>query len=321
MTKKKLKMKRKGGGPSGGVVFWRTGVSDELRSRLIRFTLAALVVCAVGFGICAGLGALEARVHQDVLVDRKLTLRWAEPMPAWLGMRENRHILEDIERHAGLRPNDHILDTDLAGRIGRALSRPEIGWVERVKRVTVRPDGVIELDCRFRRPAAWALYRGYCYLVGARGVRLPGKYDPGDCKRSNLLMIDGVQKAPPDVGRKWEGGDLVAGLKLAAMIDDKPFRYQVRRIIVANYDGRRNPHRPHIELATDLQDARILWGRAPDEEFGMEISASQKIAVLGALYREWGRIDMKRSYVDIMTYPSDRVAMPEISGSGGSIRG
>ena len=134
-------------------------------------------------------------------------------------------------------------------------------------------------------------------------------------------MIDGVEKAPPEVGRKWEGPDLVAGLKLASLIGDRPFQHQVSRIIVSNYDGRRNSHRPHIELATDFQDARILWGRAPDEEFGMEITAAQKIAVLEALYRESGRIDMKRSYVDIMTYPSDRVAMPEIAGSGGSIRG
>lgn len=296
-------------------------MSDELRSRIFRVVAVLLMAGSVAFGLCAGLVALESHVHKDARYDRKLTSRWAAPIPAWLELPENRHILEDIERHAGLRARDDILDTGLAQRIVRSLSRPEIGWVEHVNRVTVRPDGVVELDCRFRQPAAWVLNRGYCYLVGGRGVRLPGKYDPGDCSRSNLLMIDGVKNSPPEIGRLWDGRDLAAGLKLVSLIGDRPFRIQVNRIIVSNYDGRRDTHRPHMELATDYHDARILWGRAPDEEFGMEISAAQKIAVLEALYREWGRIDMKRSYVDIMTYPSDRVAMPEIAGSGGSIRG
>ncbi|MCZ6683008.1 MAG: hypothetical protein O7B26_07480 [Planctomycetota bacterium] len=321
MTKKKLKMKRRGGGTSDGVAFWRSGMSDELRGRIFRGAVVLLMAGSVALGLRTGLVALESHVHKDARFDRKLALHWAGPMPSWLGLPENRHIREDIERHAGLRPHDDILDAGLASRIVQSLSRPGIGWVERVNRVTVRPNGVVELDCRFRRPAAWILHRGYCYLVGDSGVRLPGKYDPGDCSGSNLLMIDGVGKAPPEVGRMWEGEDLVAGLKLASLIGGRPFQHQVSRIIVSNYDGRHNSHRPHIELATDFQDARILWGRAPDEEFGMEITAAQKIAVLEALYRESGRIDMRRSYVDIMTYPSDRVAMPEIAGSGGSIRG
>jgi hypothetical protein len=78
---------------------------------------------------------------------------------------------------------------------------------------------------------------------------------------------------------------------------------------VDNHLGRVNPLLPQIELMTDRPGSRIWWGRAPGEEHGCEINSAQKIALLESLYRQSGRIDMNRSYVNVTTWP-DRVAAP-----------
>jgi hypothetical protein len=138
-----------------------------------------------------------------------------------------------------------------------------------------------------------------------------------------LLMIDGVAGAPPDIGYPWPGADVASGLRLSTLLGDKPFRHQIGSINVANHQGRRDRSRPHIELATDRKGSRIWWGRPPEDDFGTEISATQKLLLLETLYRQWGRIDMNRSYVNIMTWP-DRVAMPAMmqsSAQGRLLRG
>lgn len=318
MAKKKLKTKRRTGSATERVRAWSATISAPYRSALVRTAIGLATAACILIGIVIGFrDYLEPYVHQNPRYDLELRLEWAGPMPEWLRLSDNRHILRDIERRARPAPDDRLLDPNLASRIGHRLldlSDPadqSAGWIERVECVTVRPNGVVAVACRFRQPTAWVLRRGYCYLIDDKAVRLPGRYDPSDCTSSRLMMIDGVRRPPPAVGQSWSGADLRAGLKLVALLVDKPFRPQISRVLVANHGGRRDPNRPHIELATDLQDARVWWGRAPGEEYGLEISASQKVTLLDALYHQWGRIDMRRNYVDITTWP-DRIAMPAI---------
>lgn len=269
-----------------------------------------------------GLVRLNDYVHRMPAYDRPLMLEWAE-LPEWLAMAENRHVLDSLVRVVDLQPTDRLLDGQLAERIGSALASPEIGWVKSVDRVRIEPTGVVAIKCQFRRPTAWVRHGKYCYLVDGEGVRLPGSYEVEDCRASALLMIEGVAAAPPAVGLPWIGADLVSGLHLSALLVDKPFRHQIGSVIVSNYQGRRDRSRPHIELATDRKGSRIWWGRPPEEDFGTEITASQKLLLLETIYRQWGRIDMNRSYVNIMTWP-DRVAMPAVmqsSAQGRMLRG
>ena len=268
--------------------------------------------------IIFGLVRLNDYVHRMNTYDRPLTLEWVD-LPDWLRMPDNRHVLDNLVRVVDLQPTDRLLDPHLAERIGSALSAPEVGWVRSVDRVRIRPTGVVTIKCQFRRPAAWVRHGKYCYLLDHEGTRLPGSYEVENCRASALLMIEGVANAPPPVGRHWPGADLASGLRLAALLVDKPFRHQIGSIIVANHDGRRDRSRPHIELATDRKGSRIWWGRPPEEDFGTEITASQKLLLLETIYRQWGRIDMNRSYVNIMTWP-DRVAMPALMQSSAQSR-
>ena len=322
LAKKKLKMNRRRGESDDDSWAWMPTFGDRSRSSILRWGAVASIAIVLSVGAVIGFGRLRDLVHRDARYARPLSLEWLD-LPPWMASPDNAHIVRALTAAARLSADDSMLDPKLSGRIGRALSEPAVGWIERVERVTVQTDGTVAVRCRFRRPVAWVLYQSRFYLVDDQAVRLPGAYEPAACQASNLLLVDGVRSDPPEVGRSWPGLDLQAGLNLVRLIADKPFRHQVERILVVNYGGRFDPHRPHIELVTDFQDARIWWGRAPYEERGLEIGASHKVASLEALYREWGRIDMRRSFVDITT-SADQIEMPKLgrSRSGeGPLRG
>ncbi len=270
--------------------------------------LVTIVALPVIFSV--GFSRMEQYVHAQPEYDRALMLKWID-LPQWLRVPENRHVLDSLARTVNLQSTDRLLDRTLAERLGSALADPRVGWVSEVERVRVEPNGEVSIKCRFRQPLAWVRHKGHAYLVDEVGVRLPGLYDLEDCRGGGLLLIEGVAAAAPQVGEAWDGDDLTSALKMTAMLGDRPFRRQIASIIVANHNGRRDRSKPHIELGTDVENSRIWWGRAPGEEFGTEITADQKLTLLETMYRQWGRIDMNRSYVNIMTWP-DRVAMPAV---------
>ncbi len=320
----KRKDKSKFRGPSAFGAFMarlQEGLTGFIRSR--RRSVWRAVALGLSLSVViVGLIRLNDYVHRMKTYDVALALEWTD-LPDWLRTPDNRHVLDSLVRVVDLKPSDRLLDPHLAERIGSALTAPEVGWVRSVDRVRIEPTGVVAIRCRFRRPTAWVRHGKYCYLVNEEGVRLPGCYEVEDCRAGALLMIDGVAVAPPAVGRPWPGADLASGLRLSAMLVDKPFRHQIGSINVANHQGRRDRSRPHIELATDRKGSRIWWGRPPEEDYGTEITASQKLLLLETIYRQWGRIDMNRSYVNIMTWP-DRVAMPALmqsSAQGRLLRG
>ncbi len=301
------KKKHKSAGKKKSATFWNSGAlfSDPLRTR--RLALAGLVVGLI-VGVVFGMGRLQAHVASLPRYDRVLALEWVD-LPGWLRQPRNHHILETLTQRVHLTNDDRLLDDALAARLGSALLDPAIGWIKAVDRIIVRPDGVVTIRCLFREPAAWVLHKGYCYLVDAENVRLPGRYEPDDLDTNSLLTIHGVAAPPPDVGLSWPGTDLSSGIRLATLISERPFTHQVGRIIGTNHDGRQDRARPHLEIATDRPGSRIWWGRPPTEEFGTEISATQKLALLDKLYGSWGRIDLDRAYVDIRTHP-DSVVLP-----------
>jgi hypothetical protein len=271
-----------------------------------------VVVGTAAVSVRMAFDRMDNRVHALPKYDRSLTLSW-EDLPDWLQVPENRHILEELTQRVDLHDSDRLLDRRLAQRIGKALSESGAGWIKSVDRIAVQPNSTVSIKCHFRRPAAWVRHGRYYYLVDQESVRLPGCYEAAAATGSVLMTIDGVGLSPPDVGQVWRGGDVASGLKLSAALSSKPFRHQIATIDVSNHDGRHDRNRPYLELTTDREGSRIWWGRPPDEEFGTEIRANQKITLLETLYRQWGRIDMNRAYVNVMTWP-DRITMPAAPG-------
>jgi hypothetical protein len=289
-------------------------LSEGDRRRWTRPCGLAILLLALSGGIASGISRLEAKVHGMERFHRRLVLEWVG-LPDWLRNPDNGHILDSIVARVNLRETDRALDPGLARRIGGALLDPATGWVKSLERVRIRPDGVVEIACQFRRPAAWVHHGRYYYLVDAECYRLPGRYNPADCRGSALIVVEGVRQSPPRVGEPWPGEDLAAGMHLSMLLEDEAFRPQVDRVNVANLDGRVDRKGPHIDLATNRPGSHVWWGRAPGHERGVEITAAQKITLLQTIYRQSGRIDMHRAYVDIRIWP-DRVAMPASTHRG-----
>lgn len=283
---------------------------SEDSAAMRRGVLVAVIVAVVGAAGLLGLRELEGHVHALNKFERvQLWVYW-EDCPSFLQDNQNAHILRGLEHEIALTASDTVLDEGLAQRVASALSRPGIGWVKRVNRVIVRPDGRVSILCDFREPAAYVeMGRSTCYLVDGEGVRLPGKYAVEDCETSSLLMIRGVQEEEPEVGESWNGEDLSSGLRLVSMLYQQPFRDQVASINVENFGGRISPRQPHLVMATNRPGSRIWWGRPPNDESGIENTARQKLALLQQLYSEYGRIDINQPFIDVRTYPNS-VSIP-----------
>lgn len=190
------------------------------------------------------------------------------------------------------------IDTALCEQVARRLA--DCPWVETVKRVSkAAQPGLIRIQCDYRRPQALVQHGEYFYMVDEYSVRLPGVYgyQPG------WMLVQGVSSAAPDPGDTWPGNDVAAGLRLARMILDQPYARQVVAVSVYNYAGREDPYRSHIELVTDSDGNRILWGSAPGEELE-ENSADQKLRILAENFRRYGRIDAHEPRIDISVFPS-----------------
>ena len=201
------------------------------------------------------------------------------------------------------------IDNELCERAYERLSQSP--WVRAVHHVGKAEPGVIRVACEYRRPIAMVQQHEYFYMVDEYGIRLPGQYDyqPG------WLLIQGVQAALPEPGEIWPGADLAAGLRLAEMLLNQPYHYQVVAVLMHNHGGRVDPYHHHVELVTDRDGSRILWGSAPGEE-QEENTAAHKLQILAENFRRHGRIDAHQPRIDISVFP-DRYFIPGLEFAGG----
>ncbi len=205
-----------------------------------------------------------------------------------------------------------LLDVHLAAEVAGRLR--ENVWVKRVVRVEKQFGGVLEIECEFRRPLAAISVGGNPTWIDADLVRLPARPQA----ERPLLWLDGIRGPAPGVGERWEGDDVAAAIRLVSLLVDEPYVDQLTALLFDNYGGRINRREPHVVLATD-RDTRILWGAAPGEEIE-EQSATQKIAQLRWIYREFERVDTHRASVNISKGP-DRIGRARPETLSATVRG
>lgn len=192
---------------------------------------------------------------------------------------------------------------DVCELMAKRLER--VGWISSIHFVRRSGTGTFQVSGRYRTPRALVTHDGAFWLVDDEGVRLPGVYQ----YEANWPLITGVAAVVPAIGEAWSGEDLQGGLAVVRAIETEPYRSQIVNISIENYGGRRDPWASHIVLETDLgSGGMIRWGSAPGHELE-ENSASQKLAILRANYRETGRVDAQRPVIDIATLP-DRYTVP-----------
>lgn len=239
------------------------------------------------------------RLERDVT--RRLAAR-GTPTVAFVDMPDVLVGTADIDLQRALWPvlGDAWLDDrvcrDMASRVA------SVAWVERVRHVRRQRNGRFDISCAYRVPFATVQHDDQYFLVDATGVRLPGEYrdDP------SWLVIRGVAAPPPAPGALWPGADVQAGLATVRAVVRERFAKQITAVLLENFDGRVNPRRPHVELATDRAGGRILWGSPPGREVA-ENDLPQKLAILRAYYERTGRVDANHVVVDVSTHPGGAV--------------
>lgn len=212
-------------------------------------------------------------------VAKSVQIRFTNP-PGWLG--------GDLEKELVLAVSRHIDPDPLArsGLVAASKSLAATGWFEEIRQVRRVNQRLVEVDARFAYP--FAVIRdaaaGRDHLVDPRGRLLPRSYPSGQTR--SFAVIDGASfDRPPRQGELWPGADVTAALKVMHLIHDRPWRGQLVRIDISRYAKEAS-----IRLITD-RGCVVLWGRAPGEERGGEVTAQQKLSYLDYHHQHYGHID------------------------------
>lgn len=133
-----------------------------------------------------------------------------------------------------------------------------------------------------------------------------------------LVKIEGLSatRMPPP-GEVWKSDELTAAVTILTKLGqmdksvtpEKPLLYEIDRIDVSNFIGRKNSRLPHIVLYTK-DDTEIIWGA----EFGkwqryLEATDEEKLAKLYAYYKEYGSLLGGVKYINLRD-PQNNVSQP-----------
>lgn len=257
---------------------------------LLTLALATAVVMAVG--------RLETHVQRQVLQRGFAPTLAFVDLPQALTALAEADLRDSVSESLKKDWTDETLCRDMATQLSL------VGWIARVNYVRRGADARLEISAEYRLPVAMVQHGGDFLLVDVEGVRLPGMYRYAPTWK----LVQGVGSPPPKPGSRWAGDDLRAALDLLALLEKEPFRGQITAVLVENFNGRVDPMRSHIELATDSAGGRIRWGSPPGLEVE-ENTVGQKLAILQANFRDTGRADAQHSVIDISTFP-DRFTIP-----------
>jgi len=289
--------------------------------RIVRHTIGA-VICLI-----AAVGGLIVLKHH---VDKDLVFPAAPPKivlanrPAWM----SDFLADQIASSAKPTGTHSTFDRQILVDAAKMLEGNP--WIRRVKQVRRaygdKPGDTIEIDCEYRAPIALVHWKDYFWLVDAEGVKLPEQFTSdqvpriimGRDRKMNIRVVEGVDRPPPESGRKWVGDDLAAGLDMVRLLFGRTYAEEIVKVDVTNHVARRDPREAQIVLITKY-NTEIRWGRpANAEDYFIEVSTAQKLKYLQQIFDEFKRVDGHRSWIDIrfdkITYPSVEPSPEHASG-------
>ncbi|MBN1391823.1 MAG: hypothetical protein JW947_03360 [Sedimentisphaerales bacterium] len=192
------------------------------------------------------------------------------------------------------------LDEEAAQTIAENLAF--VAWLDYVKIQTTHERLLVE--ALWRKPIAMVKSGSRSFYVDAEPVVL----DFVPVPNLPIVKIEGLSeaKAPPP-GEVWQSDDLDAAVTILTKLDQmdksvtpaKPLLYEIDRIDVSNFAGRKNSRGPHIVLYTK-DNTEIIWGA----EFGkwqryLEATDEEKLAKLYAYYKEYGSLSGVVKYINL----------------------
>ena len=271
-----------------------------------------IVIAWIGtFAVIArGLHKLEPVVRQFDLGDTRIV--WLG-VPDWLQTENWRYVLDDLEHGISLDPKTIPYDERVCPYVAEQLAKSP--WISQIRRISKQNDGIVKIYAEFRRPYAAIERDGMAYLIDENGYRLPEQWPGYAVNRGGWFVLRGVKEPLPELGERWPGADVVAGLKLVSFLSRAelagrlPFRKEIQAIDVSNFykkgswDGR-------LQLITKNPESYIHWGVPPGEEYKVEASAEMKLAQLNSLFDKYGCLPNDRP-IDVRTEGRIGIGSPE----------
>ena len=269
------------------------------------FTSAAACILV---GIVAVFSFLEKYVKETTPIsDETVRLELAN-VPAWV----NDQLKQKVLAAARGDGEDLRLDENAAGPVQQNIAR-EVVWLDEVA-VQRTHDG-FHIEGRWRRPVALVKSGLSRFYVDTEQVVL----DFVEMPHLPIVKITGlslITRTPP-LGEVWEREDLAAAIEIIKRLEqmdrlvtpDKPLLFEIDRIDVSNFNGRKNSKLPHIVLYTK-DDIEIIWGA----ELGkwqryLESTDEQKLAKLYDYYKVYGTLSGEAKYINLCV-PQDDIPLP-----------
>jgi hypothetical protein len=201
------------------------------------------------------------------------------------------------------------LDEEATQTVAENLA--SVAWLDNIKIQTTHKQVLIE--ARWRKPLVLVKSGSQNFYVDDELVVL----DFVPIPNLPIVRIEGLSARVPSPGEVWQSDDLDAAVTILAKLDqmdksvtpDKPLLYEIDRIDVSNFAGRKNGRLPHIVLYAK-DDTEIIWGA----EFGtwqryLETTDEEKLAKLYAYYKEYGSLLGGVKYINLRD-PQDNISQP-----------
>jgi hypothetical protein len=267
--------------------------------------LHGLVAAGLAYGVWYAASASKQYVEAQyaAVPPGPLTVELVD-RPAWMSDYLARQIAGTVPRRAAS-PFDHDL---LVDAVAKLKANPWVRQVRQVRRAYGEgPGDTLVVDCEYRAPIALVKWGEYYWLVDNDGYKLPDQFTEADLPQvtggreghTEIRVVTGVRKPPPEDGHPWPGGDLSAGLDMAKLLHGKGFLDGITGIDVSNYGGRLGRGDPQVVLDT-RDHTQVWWGRPPlADDFLVEVPVAKKLATLEAVVRQYGRVDAGKAWLDV----------------------
>jgi len=230
-------------------------------------------------------------------------------VPAWVGTELKEKLKEIAETSGG----NLISNEDAAASIRHSIET-EFPWLDDVK--VLAKQNELRVEGRWRKPLALIRTdQGERRYVDSQGVVL----DYVRLPQLPIVEVVGITPASdtPAPGRVWQCDDLAAAMEILEPMNrmdrnftpDKPLLFQIDRIDVSNFNGRRDEGEPHIVLYTK-DNIELIWGAewGKSQQY-LEPRDEEKLANLWEYYQQNNTLSVGVKYINLRV-PLDKIPLP-----------
>ncbi|MHC4633674.1 MAG: cell division protein FtsQ/DivIB [Planctomycetota bacterium] len=249
---------------------------------------------------------LEKYVNKTIPISEKSGLLELVGSPPWVNNKLKRKIFD-----AALADGEDLkLDEDGAWSVQQNIE--SIAWLDNVRVQTTNDR--FRIYAEWRTPLAMIKFGLQKFYVDKNFVVM----DFVPVQELPIIEVKGLSAYNwPPIGQACSFDDLAAAVIILEKLNlmdkrltpDRPLLYEIGRIDVSNFNGRRDNRSPHIILYT-TDNTEIIWGA----EFGswqryMESKDEEKLAKLYAHYTQHGSLLGGVKYIRLCD-PQDKIFQP-----------